>query len=175
VPEGPNERILYRNPIRHIWRISYLIQCFADPFYADIEREHGLSRLEVVTLHCLAQCGELRAQQIVEMLVRPKNTVSGAVHSLLVKRLIIRRRDRADARMAILALAAKGRVIYEKLLPRLQAREQDLMAPLTTAEREQFEACLEKLIAAVPDWRFASGMAQSQAAAGRNQQDGGNI
>lgn len=158
IPADPVDRILYRNPIRHIWRISYLIQCFADPFYADIERKYGLSRLELVTLHCLSQCGELRAQQLVEMLVRPKNTVSGAVHSLLLKRLIIRRRDRSDARKAILALAEKGRAIYETLLPRMQEREQKLLAPLSPAERAQFEAYLEKLILGVPDWRSESGV-----------------
>jgi len=154
VAEDPVERILHANPIRRIWRISYLIQCFADPFYTNIERHHGLSRLEVVTLHCLAQFGPLRAQQIVEMLVRPKNTVSGAVHSLLRRRLIVRQRDPEDRRQAILTLTRAGRDVYEALLPSLVERERKLLEPLTKREVAELDRLLSKLVEHVPQWRF---------------------
>lgn len=152
--ENPVERILHENPIRRIWRISYLIQCFADPFYGNIERRHGLSRLELTALHCLALSGPLRAQQIVEMLVRPKNTVSGAVHSLLRKRLIVHQPDPDDRRQAFLSLTQKGRTLYKSLLPDLIQREKDLLGALSPNELVALDHLLGKLVADVPSWRF---------------------
>lgn len=148
------ERILHENPIRRIWRISYLIQCFADPFYANIEREHGLSRTEITALHCLAQSGPLRAQDIVAMLVRPKNTVSGAVHALLRRHLIRRRPNPDDARGAILTLSETGRKLYDQLLPALMERERLLLNSLDAAELAQLDGLLEKLVRDVRNWRF---------------------
>ena len=148
------ERILYANPIRRVWCISYLIQCFADPAYSHIERRHGLSRLELVTLHCLALSGQLSAQQIVEMLVRPKNTVSGAVHSLLRKRLIMRLRNPQDGRRAILRLTDKGRRLYETIFPTLIERERKLLNPLSAKELAELDRLLSKLVRNVPIWRF---------------------
>lgn len=149
----PRGRILIDNPIRTIWRVSHIIGCFADPFYGEIERQHGISRLESATLLCLANVGELRAQQLVEMLVRPKNTVSGAVHSLVRKGLIRRVADPTDARRAILALTPRGKRSYEAVLPLLVRRQEQALQCLSAFEREQFEQLLGKLVDHIPDWR----------------------
>lgn len=110
-------------------------------------------------MHCLALSGELRAQQLVEMLVRPKNTVSGAVHSLMRKRLIKRKVAADDARSAILCLTVEGRSLYDLLLPQLEWRQENLLAKLSDAERRTMDGLLLKMICGVPEWRIEDEMA----------------
>src|SRR3954451_7048781 len=67
-----------------------------------------------------------------------KSTISRAVTSLLERRLIERVENANDRREFRLRLTRKGKTLYEELIPRLQQRERDIMACLSTEERKTF-------------------------------------
>jgi MarR family transcriptional regulator, temperature-dependent positive regulator of motility len=148
----PLDVVLNDNAISTIWRLNHLVHRYAHPFYRMIEDRYNVSRIEYLTLHCLGRIGVLRAQQIVYILARPKNTVSDAVNSLLKKGLIQRTQDPNDARIGLLNLTPAGRHKFEEILPLLIDRQKKILSPLSQEEREAFDHILDKLIACAPEW-----------------------
>jgi len=78
-----------------------------------------------------------------------KSTISRAVTSLLERRLIERVENAADRREFRLRLTRKGKTLYEELIPRLQQRERDIMACLSTEERKMFDRLIGKIEASL--------------------------
>jgi DNA-binding MarR family transcriptional regulator len=68
------------------------------------------------------------------------------VNALEGKGLLRRRPNPEDSRSALLKLTAAGRRMYEVILPLLQARQQEVVAPLSAREQEVLVALFDKLI-----------------------------
>jgi MarR family transcriptional regulator, temperature-dependent positive regulator of motility len=81
-----------------------------------------------------------------------KAGVSRAVVALERKRLIRRRTDAADNRRQQLFLTDAGRTLYGRYIPALRAREEAMLACLSSTERRHFNRLLDKLAAHVPQW-----------------------
>jgi DNA-binding MarR family transcriptional regulator len=73
-----------------------------------------------------------------------RSTMVGVLHALEAQRLVERRRG-DDRRTNGLRLTVKGRALVAKLKRRIQIHERRVAARLTTAERAQLLALLEKL------------------------------
>ncbi|WPO43235.1 MarR family winged helix-turn-helix transcriptional regulator [Tardiphaga sp. 42S5] len=105
--------------------------------------------LEIPEWRVLATLGFRRkpssAQYISRSTRTHKSTISRAVLEM-EKRELIRRVDQVDDRRAnSICLTEKGRALYEELVPRLQRREDEILACLTGEERRILSALLGKI------------------------------
>jgi DNA-binding MarR family transcriptional regulator len=71
-------------------------------------RAHDLNHYSARILVLLLQYEELRAGELVMLMVLPQSTISSQLQALHAKRLIRRRRSRKDNRSVILTLTAAG-------------------------------------------------------------------
>jgi DNA-binding MarR family transcriptional regulator len=146
------KRILRNNQIAFGYRVGYLFNHFAGPVYKWSAAEFGVQRPEFATLFCAAHLGEATATEVVSLTGIPKNCVSRAVARLIAEGLLQRSADESDGRRAILQLTARGREVYETILPRFKARQDRMVAVLTAAERAEFNRLLNKLVERDDDW-----------------------
>ncbi len=140
------------NEIMFGYRVGYLSNYFSGPVYSVVEAEFGMRRPKFATLFCLAHLGELSAGDICLLSGIPKNSLSRAVNELLREERIRRVADRTDSRRSILSLTREGRKIYQLILPMFRKRQEAMMAPLSTREREQFDRLLAKLVLRDDGW-----------------------
>jgi DNA-binding MarR family transcriptional regulator len=146
------ERMLWRNAVTTAWRLNYVANFYAVPFYLALEKRIGISRPEYVILFCTAQHPGVTAQEIVASTGRPKNSISVAISKLERKRLVTRRPSPIDSRRMELRVTAAGLAVFAKVVPLLAERERRMVAALTASERRQFDALLMKIAQKVPEW-----------------------
>ena len=146
------ERMLWGNALTTAWRLNYIANMYAVPFYLALEQRIGISRPEYVILFCAAQHPAVTAREIVEATRRPKNSISVAVSKLERKRLITRRPSDADSRRMELRVTSSGAAVFRKIVPLLAERERRMVEVLSEAERRQFDALLMKIAQRVPGW-----------------------
>jgi len=151
-PPPLRERMLWRNAVTTAWRLNYVANFYAVPFYLALEKRIGISRPEYVILFCAAQHPGVTAQEIVASTGRPKNSISVAVSKLERKRLVTRRPSSTDSRRMELRVTAAGLAVFEKVVPLLAERERRMVAALTGPERRRFDALLMKIAQRVPEW-----------------------
>lgn len=144
--------ILDAGVARISYRLSWLANFYSGPIYRRLELEKGLTRPEFVVLHCASHCPQVTARDIGLMTGLPKNSISRAVQRLLRDGRISRNSDAAEARTLPLAVTAKGRALYDELIKGFVARETEMLAPLSRAERAEFDRLLGKLTARTDDW-----------------------
>jgi DNA-binding MarR family transcriptional regulator len=85
------------------------------------------------------------AQFIAQCTRTHKSTISRAVTALLARQLIERVENAEDRREWRIRLTAKGRALYQELIPRLLRKEDDILSCLTPPERKAFAAALGKI------------------------------
>ena len=108
----------------------------------------GRFRLEVPEWRVIATVGEQRsctAQFIAERTRMHKTRVSRAIAQLRRRGLIERATSTRDRRELQLRLSASGRRLYTQLVPLALAREAELLACLSAAERRALALALEHL------------------------------
>ncbi|GAB4348280.1 MAG: MarR family transcriptional regulator [Oricola sp.] len=105
-------------------RISEAVSRHFQPVYRD---QHGMTRPEWKVLAHLGEAETLTAREIVRRTGLHKTKVSRAVSALEKRRWLDRTRDEADRRIEHLALTARGRTEYDKLVGLLMARERELL------------------------------------------------
>ncbi|MCQ4160387.1 MarR family transcriptional regulator [Roseomonas sp. GC11] len=135
--------------------MNFLSSKFNHPVYAWVERQHGLTRPEMVVLYALGLKDGLAAKDVSQSSAFPKNTISRAVQVLEERRLIRRATDAADRRSFVLRLTPRGRAMVDEALPLMIEREREMLAALTPAEQRQLHALLTKLVVASPGWNAA--------------------
>lgn len=111
--------------------------------------EFGVSIPQWRILATLAEEGELQAKRIGELTNMDKVRVSRAVSALLEDGLLVRRACSADQRASLLRLSARGRRLYQRIVPEALAWERSLVASLSPVERQDLFTLLDKLDAAV--------------------------
>ena len=85
------------------------------------------------------------AQYIAHCTRTHKSTISRAVTSLMQRKLVERVENADDRREFRLQMTAKGKTLYEELIPQLLRREQEILACLSAQERKDFAALLGKI------------------------------
>ncbi|MEW6640615.1 MarR family winged helix-turn-helix transcriptional regulator [Bradyrhizobium elkanii] len=137
--------IFVDNPTPFAIRVSVLTNRYVTPLASFLDKEYGLQWHEWVVVFCIELRDGWTATDISNATGRPKNTISRAVHKLLKMGLITRRSRDDDARVQVLALTAKGKRFYTKVLPRLQVVERSIYDRLNKKEQAQFIKLLDKL------------------------------
>ena len=126
------------------YRITYLANAIVFPAYAAIKRDFGLVRAEYILLVCLSHFDQLTAQDVARISRRPRNTISRAVHRMLAEEFLERAPDPSDGRQARLRITPKGREKHEQISTYLTNRQNEVLAGLTTAERQTLSRILKK-------------------------------
>lgn len=89
---------------------------------------------------------DLTAKEVAEATEMDKVAVSRAVAKLVGAKRVATRADRDDARRQILSLTAQGESVHARIAPIALASEQRLLAALSTREREQLDALVDRLL-----------------------------
>ncbi|WP_226648662.1 MarR family winged helix-turn-helix transcriptional regulator [Microbulbifer variabilis] len=100
----------------------------------------------------LGRFPDLSAAELVEQTAMDKVAISRAVSSLLKNDYITRSEDPADRRRQVLNLSELGREVYARIVPLAHQYESDLIASLSSEEREQLDGIIEKLMVRAKEW-----------------------
>jgi len=106
----------------------------------------GLRPTELLTLQHLRDRGPSAQQALAELIGIDATNLVAVLNSLEDRGLIERRRDRADRRRAIIALSPHGEQLLAGLDRSLLRVDDQILAPLTGAERQTLHALLAKAI-----------------------------
>lgn len=131
---------------RDAYRVSYLANAIVLPPYDEVQREFGIIRAEYLLLLCLAHYPSLTAREVSRMTRRPENSISRAVRSMVNEGYLTRTPDPIDKRQARLRLSREGRDLHHKIAVKFTRREEEVLSALSTSERAQFDALLQKLV-----------------------------
>jgi DNA-binding MarR family transcriptional regulator len=112
--------------------------------YAD---RFGITIPEWRVMAVLGRFGPSSAAEICAATAMDKVQVSRALHRLSESRLITRHTDKADRRRATVEMTAKGRTVYDEIVPLARSREGLLLQGLSPDEQKQLDHLLKKLAA----------------------------
>jgi DNA-binding MarR family transcriptional regulator len=89
--------------------------------------------------------GACSAQYISDCTRTHKSTISRAVTALMRRQIVERVENADDRREFALRLTRRGKTLYQKLIPRLKRREQEILSCLSARERREFAHLLGKI------------------------------
>jgi DNA-binding MarR family transcriptional regulator len=127
------------------YRLSVLSNRVSSAIARQYSERFGLSIPEWRVMAVLGGTPGLSARQVAERTAMDKVQVSRAVESLMRARRVTRAEDTHDGRVSRLSLTARGRAIYDEVVPLALHLEEVLLSTLTPEERRQFDALLTKL------------------------------
>jgi DNA-binding MarR family transcriptional regulator len=110
------------------------------------EVRFGLTRQEWRVLAALADNGSISSLDVSKYSTLDPMAVSRASSLLEEKGYIVREQSADDGRLKVLRSTRSGRALYRKIMPLAIDRERYLTEPLSRAERESFEATVDKLL-----------------------------
>ena len=113
---------------------------------ADVYAErHNLTISEWRVMAVLGRHSELSSTAVGAYTEMDKVQVSRAIKRLLAAGRLLRRTDKSDSRRSLLKLSAKGRAIYEMIVPEAELFEDDFRDALDDHEWTEFDRLLAKL------------------------------
>jgi DNA-binding MarR family transcriptional regulator len=129
------------------YRLSALTNRVSHAIARHYSRRFNLSIPEWRVMAVLGQSPGLSAREVAERTAMDKVQVSRAVQSLLAARRLTKVAHARDGRVAHLSLSARGRAIYNQVVPLALRLEEEFLSVLSAGERKAFDALLAKLSA----------------------------
>jgi DNA-binding MarR family transcriptional regulator len=129
------------------YRLAVAAEAVSRSLAAIYRERFELTREEWRVLAMLAEVGDLKSSELGARTTLDKMQVSRAVTRMERDGLIERETDPADRRNLIVRLTPAGRALHRKIVPMAQARERFLLDALEPAERQAFDAALDKILA----------------------------
>ncbi|MBS0470761.1 MAG: winged helix-turn-helix transcriptional regulator [Proteobacteria bacterium] len=127
------------------YRLSVLTNRVSDAIARIYSERFKLSIPEWRVMAVLGGTSNLSAREVAERTAMDKVQVSRAVETLVRARRVARTADAEDGRIQRLALTAKGRAIYDEVVPLALHLEEVLLSALTADERRQLDGLVAKL------------------------------
>jgi DNA-binding MarR family transcriptional regulator len=127
------------------YRLSVLSNRVSDAIARQYSDRFGLTIPEWRIMAVLGGTPALSARDVAERTAMDKVQVSRAVESLVRARRVARTEDAQDGRISRLALTAKGRAIYDEVVPLALHLEEVFLSALKPDERRQLDALMAKL------------------------------
>lgn len=128
------------------YRLSLLANTVSRVLARLYDQEHGLTVAEWRLIAILARFGPLSANDVCDRSAMDKVRVSRAVSRATAAGLVDRQIDGQDRRRSVLSLTPRGRAIHDHVVPLALDREEQVLAGLSKAEREQLSMLLDKLL-----------------------------
>ena len=128
------------------FRLNRLAAEISTALSSEYRDRYGLDIPEWRVLATLGLRNEACSAQHISYCTRThKSTISRAVTTLMARRLVERIENEDDRREFVLRLTSRGRVLYEKLIPRLKRKEREIMSYLSNREQRDFARLLGKI------------------------------
>jgi DNA-binding MarR family transcriptional regulator len=127
------------------YRLSVLSNRVSSEIAKHYSDRFGLTIPEWRVMAVLGQTPDLSAREVAARTAMDKVQVSRAVAALVEARRVQRRDDAGDGRVTRLSLTAKGRAIYDEIVPLALNLEAVLLATLGKEERETLDRLMRKL------------------------------
>jgi DNA-binding MarR family transcriptional regulator len=128
------------------FRLNRLAAEVSAALSSEYRERYGLDIPEWRVLATLGLRTEACSAQYISHCTRThKSTISRAVTALMARQFVERIENEDDRREFVLRLTPKGRVLYEKLIPRLKHKEREIMSCLTSREQRDFARLLGKI------------------------------
>ena len=127
------------------YRLSVLTNRVSNAIARSYSERFGLSVAEWRVMAVLGQAPGLSARDVAKRTEMDKVQVSRAVAGLVRLRRVQKQSDSADGRVTRLALTAKGRAIYDEIVPHALELEERFLSSLAPDERAAFNRLLAKL------------------------------
>jgi len=89
------------------------------------------------------------------------STIAGVIDRLEARGLLRRSMSALDARVRLITLTGKGRVLLESLMPSVLRAQHRMLAPLSRSERGEFMRMLSKLVSTNNDLSRAPAVADT--------------
>jgi DNA-binding MarR family transcriptional regulator len=128
------------------FRLNRLAAEVSNALSVEYQERYGLDIPEWRVLATLGFRNDACSAQYIAHCTRThKSTISRAVTALMQRKLVERVENADDRREFRLQMTAKGKTLYEELIPQLLRREQEILACLSAQERRDFAALLGKI------------------------------
>lgn len=127
------------------YRLSVLTNRVSSAIARQYSARFELTIPEWRAMAVLGGTSGLSAREVAERTAMDKVQVSRAIESLMRARRVQREPDASDGRVTRLSLTAKGRAIYEEVVPLALHLEGLFLSALTPQERRSLEVLLDKL------------------------------
>ena len=127
------------------YRLSVLTNRVSSAIARQYSDRFDLSIPEWRAMAVLGGTPGLSARDVAERTAMDKVQVSRAVESLMRAKRVQRQPDARDGRIMRLTLTAKGRAIYEQVVPLALHLEGVFLSALSTDERRRFDLLISKL------------------------------
>jgi DNA-binding MarR family transcriptional regulator len=128
------------------FRLNRLAAEVSNALSVEYQQRYGLDIPEWRVLATLGFRNDACSAQYIAHCTRThKSTISRAVTSLMQRKLVERVENADDRREFRLQMTAKGKTLYEELIPQLLRREQEILSCLSAQERKDFAALLSKI------------------------------
>jgi DNA-binding MarR family transcriptional regulator len=109
------------------------------------KREFDISQTEWRIIAVLAEHAPMSAKDLSEFIVIDIFSITRATSNLVKRGFLTRRVDQQDRRKIELRLAARGRKVYEEIVPVALSVERAVFGVLSKAESEQLNTILDKI------------------------------
>ena len=136
------------------YRLAVAAEAFSRSLVAVYGRRYGLSREEWRLLFLLADTPEMTSLELGRRTTLDKVQVSRAAGRLEEKGLISRAIAPSDRRLRLYACTETGRNLFAALLPKVQARAEDILNAMSPKDRQALEqglAALHRVIETVSE------------------------
>lgn len=127
------------------YRLSILSNRVSNAIARIYQRRFGLSIPEWRLIAVVGRFGPMSANEAAERTEMDKVRVSRAVQRMLAAGLLERATDAQDRRRSILQLSPKGAAIRVEIAPFAHQIEQQLLAPLSDADRIELDRVMRLL------------------------------
>jgi DNA-binding MarR family transcriptional regulator len=127
------------------YRLSVLTNRVSNAIAQTYSERFGLSVAEWRVMAVLGQASGLSARDVARRTEMDKVQVSRAVASLVRRRHVQKQADSSDGRVSRLALTARGRAIYNEIVPHALELEERFLSALAPNERSVFHRLIGKL------------------------------
>ncbi|MEI9991239.1 MAG: MarR family winged helix-turn-helix transcriptional regulator [Rhizomicrobium sp.] len=127
------------------YRLSILSNRVSDAIARQYSDRFGLSIPEWRAMAVLGGAPGLSAREVAERTAMDKVQVSRAIDALVRARRVARAADADDGRILRLSLTAKGRAIYDEVVPLALHLEEVFLSALKPDERHMLDTLMDKL------------------------------
>ncbi len=118
----------------------------AEELFARSIGEMGLTARQFVVLSVVDGLEDPSQTSLCEISGIDRSTLADIVRRLVSRGLLSRRRTRQDARMYAVRITPEGKKILERAVPIAREVDAMLLEALSPAQRQDFEANLQKLV-----------------------------
>ena len=141
-----------QSPVALLIRLLKLGSLVNAPMKEGVCDSGGITQIELKVMMALAGEGALAGHDLVGIMGVPAMNVSRAIATLRDRGWIEDAADPGNRRRRPVRLSAAGVEKYASLAPSLDTVAEALLGTLNAAQRRQFAANADKLIAAMSDW-----------------------